>query len=133
MDYLRAKNVELHLVGEELKTCIESPNIKTHGYVRDLELFYGNRDIHIAPIQSLAGVKNKVVGPLVSGLNILTTPKGANGLMQCQNLHIVATLEQFGPKVVEILESNTFGSVKIPDIICLIDQTDELRDVLMRF
>jgi hypothetical protein len=50
------------------------------GYADDPRALYRDGDVHVAPIRFGGGVKRKVLQPLVSGLPVVTTPAGANGM-----------------------------------------------------
>lgn len=55
-------------------------NLVAHGYVDDPGVLYREGDVHLAPVPYGAGVKRKVLQPLVAGLPVVTTPAGAHGL-----------------------------------------------------
>jgi hypothetical protein len=69
---------DIHLVGRNLAT--KSKGFVILGLVSDNEL-YGVGDIHLAPVFSGSGIKNKVAEPLFNGLTVITTKHGSNGLM----------------------------------------------------
>ena len=84
------------------------PQIVIKGYVEEQEL-YKFGDIHLAPIKVGTGIKNKVVEPLLHGLNVVTTPNGANGLNRLSNLHIAKSAKDFAKVIMSIDKTRTFS------------------------
>lgn len=69
------------------------------GYVTDERLLYGAGDVHLAPVPFGAGVKRKVLQPLLLGLPVVTTPAGARGLRPHPHLDVASTGEDFASAV----------------------------------
>ena len=72
----------------------EGPWVR-RGYVRDEAELYREGDLHVAPVRFGAGVKNKVLRPLLAGLPVLTTLHGAHGLRPHRLLEIATTAPGF--------------------------------------
>jgi hypothetical protein len=85
-------NQNIYLIGRNLET--RSKGFVTLGGVSDDEL-YGVGDIHLAPLFSGSGIKNKVAEPLFYGLTVITTRNGSNGLMQSKKLLVRKTPQEF--------------------------------------
>jgi hypothetical protein len=54
--------------------------IRLAGYAQSPGDLYREGDVHAAPVRFGAGVKRKVLLPLLAGLPVVTTPAGAHGL-----------------------------------------------------
>ncbi|MBO6522721.1 MAG: glycosyltransferase family 4 protein [Balneolaceae bacterium] len=76
--------VHLDIVGEglpkELLKKHGSYNIQYHGFVKDLEPYRHSATLFIAPLLSGSGMKLKVIEGLASGLPLITTSIGAEGI-----------------------------------------------------
>jgi hypothetical protein len=65
------------------------------GYQADAAQLYREGDVHVAPIRSGAGVKRKVVQPLLAGLPVVTTRSGGHGLRPHPLLDVSGSAEEF--------------------------------------
>ena len=83
----------------------KSRKIDCVGYLAKENLYFRD-DIHVVPVFSGAGVKNKVVEPLSLGLRVVTTKEGANGLARNSNLYICKTPSEFARRISELEEIN---------------------------
>lgn len=72
--------VPVHVFGRGLADVSLPSGLTAHGYVDDDGLLHRPGDIHVAPLRFGAGVKRKVVQPLLAGLSVVTTTTGAHGL-----------------------------------------------------
>lgn len=93
------------------------------GYVDDAAALYGSGDVHAAPIRFGAGVKRKVLQPLLAGLPVVTTPAGAHGLRSCPLLDVCATAEVFATALAQRLSAAPGGRPRV-EASSLIDQDD---------
>lgn len=64
------------------------PQIKWHGFVEDLNVFYDNARISVAPLNFGSGIKVKVINALYRGLPMVTTEIGVEGLDLKNGQHI---------------------------------------------
>ncbi|MDX1907750.1 MAG: glycosyltransferase family 4 protein [Bacteroidia bacterium] len=64
------------------------PAIVLTGFVEDLETYYGQCRVMIAPLRFGSGVKLKVLNTLLRGLPIVTTPIGTEGLPVTPGVHL---------------------------------------------
>lgn len=62
------------------RAAIEQPGLRLHGYVEDDADFYQSGDVHLGPVRFGAGVKRKVLQPLLAGLPVVSTVASAHGL-----------------------------------------------------
>jgi GT2 family glycosyltransferase/ubiquinone/menaquinone biosynthesis C-methylase UbiE len=99
----------LFLVGsnptDEIKK-LASNNIRVTGFVTDeeLESFYENARVAVAPLRYGAGVKGKVVEAMRYGLPMVTTQVGAQGFIDVTNVIEIADNEvTFADKVEQLL------------------------------
>lgn len=81
--YINKENVKFYIVGanptEEVKK-LASNNIVVTGFVEDPKEIFENMDISVVPLRLGAGVKIKVLESLASGLPVITTDVGAEGI-----------------------------------------------------
>jgi len=94
-------NLEITLIGRNLHS--KNPRLISVGYVPDA-LLYESRDIHVAPIFSGGGIKNKVVGPIFNQIPVITTKHGSNGLLPHPNIHIANSVAQFASQIQLLLD-----------------------------
>jgi hypothetical protein len=92
----------------------------------DDKSLYCESDIHLAPIFSGAGIKNKVVIPLMLGITVLTTPHGAKGLKVRSNLRIAKSRKQFREEIETLLQKEIVLEKKSTDLYDFQDETAEL-------
>lgn len=93
------------------------------GYADNPAVLYGDGDVHAAPIRFGAGVKRKVVQPLLAGLPVVTTAAGAHGLRPCSLLDVCATAEGFASALAHRL-SEAPGARRPVGAASLVDQDD---------
>jgi hypothetical protein len=117
---------QISVIGRSLSS--KSKRIHCMGYVENDDLYYSD-DIHVVPIFSGAGIKNKVTEPLALGLRVITTPEGANGIANNPNLHICKSVADFVTKIKE-LESEEFEPHKPGRSIYLDDETHQVIELL---
>jgi hypothetical protein len=89
-------NQQIHVYGRGFEKL--DPRFVIHGYCSVEEMYFEN-DIHLAPIESGAGLKLKVAVPLTNGLRVISTPEGANGFMQNSNLFLAADEKSFASRI----------------------------------
>jgi GT2 family glycosyltransferase/SAM-dependent methyltransferase len=77
--------VVLDVVGEACRGLTglrrsERSTLRLHGFVADLADFYDSRRIFVAPLRYGAGVKGKILEAMASGVPVVTTSVGAEGI-----------------------------------------------------
>ncbi len=76
--------VTLDVVGEASRALAWRPYrsapVRLHGYVPDATTFYASRRVFVAPLRYGAGVKGKVLEAMSSGIPVVTTSIGAEGI-----------------------------------------------------
>lgn len=77
----------IHVVGTGFDGW-SARGIHFDGYVADPADLYRPGDVHLAPIRFGAGMKNKVVMPLLMGNRVVTTTEGAVGLKALKSLYV---------------------------------------------
>ena len=121
---LLSENKVIYLVGRDLGR--QSKGFVTLGNVSDFEL-YKVGDLHLAPVFSGSGIKNKVAEPLFYGLTVITTLHGSNGIKQSENLLIQKTPSGFAETISKTLKTE-FG--KESNSIFELDETEKLLEFL---
>jgi hypothetical protein len=89
-------NQQIHVYGRGFENL--DPEFVLHGYCSVEEMYFEN-DIHLAPIESGAGLKLKVAVPLTNGLRVISTPEGANGFTQNSNLFLASDEKSFASQI----------------------------------
>lgn len=123
---LLPKDMKVTVLGRDLISC--HPKLIMKGYVDKKDL-YKFGDIHIAPIKVGAGVKNKVAGPLLYGLNVITTRNGANGIRSVDNLHIAKSAKDFADTILRISDLKVSSK---NDNVFARDESSELASYLYK-
>ena len=98
----------LFLIAGDIPHSKSSSKIKYLGFVENLRDFIYSADIAIAPIFRGSGVKTKIIDYLSGGIPVITTRKGAEGLLIRDNVHgfiINDSAEEFINKIL-YLKSN---------------------------
>lgn len=74
---------ELHIVGSGDSSwgreLFQSPGIKFHGFVKDLDAIYRNCDFSIIPIRYGSGTRIKVIESISKGVPVISTEMGVQG------------------------------------------------------
>jgi len=86
---------------------IRDPRFRIHGYANNSEI-YSDKDIHLAPVTSGAGLKLKVAIPLFNGLKVITTPEGSNGFRANRLLKVARTPRAFASEITNIISEGNF-------------------------
>jgi O-antigen biosynthesis protein len=84
--------------------ALASEDVLIEGYVRDVEPVFDRSRVFVAPIRYGAGLKGKITHSLASGLPVVTTPAGAEGLDLVDREHalIAADAPAFAARTVEL-------------------------------
>ena len=102
--YVNKENVKFYIVGanptDEVKK-LASDNIVVTGFVENPKDIFENMDISVVPLRLGAGVKIKVLESLASGLPVITTDVGAEGIIAQNGRDIL--IENDPKKFAEIL------------------------------
>ena len=88
------KNVKLHIYGMSSMYLENHADVFLHGVCPDREV-YGQRDTHLVPLWSGAGIKYKTLVPLSLGIRVISTIEGANGFLTNPLLLICRMHEDF--------------------------------------
>lgn len=107
-------SITLHIVGSNVpdtlyKFAQKDKMIFIYENLSDIELFnlYDNVRITIAPIRYGAGVKGKIVESIAHGVPIVTTNIGAEGIIDANNIMLIADeYDSFADKIYQLYENN---------------------------
>jgi glycosyltransferase involved in cell wall biosynthesis len=104
--------VTLDIVGgglpSDLLTALSAdPKINLHGFVPETEPFRQSSSVFIAPLLSGGGVKIKIVEAMASGIPIVTTSFGAEGIPVTSGVHLSVANEPgaFADHIRSLLDS----------------------------
>jgi Glycosyl transferases group 1/Glycosyltransferase Family 4 len=99
-------DVKFQLVGAEPPTDLEAPNVEYPGFVDDLAPYLRRANLVIAPMPFGFGMSTKIVSALAFGKTVLATPQGAGAIPRRYPGLVVAPLNAFPQKIVELLDSS---------------------------
>jgi hypothetical protein len=100
--------VALTVVGshppEVVRALAEVEGVTVTGFVQDLDPYFQGCRLMSAPLRYGAGVNGKITHSLASGLPVVTTSVGAEGLAGVDGEHLLVTdgLEEFAAAVVRL-------------------------------
>lgn len=102
-------NIKFHIVGSNMPTSIRDlamKNIIPVGYVEDVEPYFAQCRIFVAPLRHGAGMKGKVGQSLSFGLPVVTTPVGAEGIGMIDEMHALIRSDpaDFAQAIVRLYE-----------------------------
>jgi glycosyltransferase involved in cell wall biosynthesis len=92
--------------------ALSKENITVTGFIEDdeLDLYYQNCKVAVAPLRYGAGVKGKVVDALYHGMPIVTTSVGAEGLLNSREVLMVADdAQKFAKKVIMLYKNSNIS------------------------
>jgi hypothetical protein len=100
-------SIKIHIIGSKVPEnirALENPNFIIHGYIKNIDSFFYNSKIFLAPLQFGAGIKGKIGQSLEYNLPLITTDIGAEGFnfSPYQNLMIANSPEQIAKNVLEV-------------------------------
>ncbi len=104
------------IIGEGLtnsfKEKFKSESVSFLGYIDDLEPFRQSSTIFVAPLFSGSGMKVKIVESMASGIPIVTTDIGAEGINIKDGFHYLKanTAADFKNRIVSLLDSKELKS-----------------------
>lgn len=94
----------IFIIAGKMPLFNDKKNIKFLGYVKNLRDFIYSADIAIAPILRGSGVKTKIVDYLSANIPIVTTKKGAEGLLLKNGVHGYIVKDVIDDIIQKILE-----------------------------
>jgi glycosyltransferase involved in cell wall biosynthesis len=103
-------DVTLHVVGggpsAEVKRVGAESGVTVTGYVEDLQAYYQQSDVSIAPMRISGGVQCKILDAMASGLPVITTSAGNEGIGAEPDVEVVVadTATEFARRTIELLE-----------------------------
>ncbi|MES2799523.1 MAG: glycosyltransferase family 4 protein [Bacteroidota bacterium] len=80
-------------------------NVSALGFLDELPTFYASVGVLLSPTQSGSGIRIKIAEALSFGIPVVTTPQGAEGLLENSGTFIAKNDEEFIAKAIE-LQSN---------------------------
>jgi glycosyltransferase involved in cell wall biosynthesis len=98
-------NAQLILAGSFMPQDLlahQQDGVKIIGFVDDLTLFFNSNGILLSPIQSGSGVRVKLIEAMNMGLPIISTSKGAEGILHEGQLIIEDNPNNFAQKAVQL-------------------------------
>jgi glycosyltransferase involved in cell wall biosynthesis len=96
-------DVRFLLIGADPPGDLKGPNIECPGFVDDLNPHMNRANLVIAPMPFAHGMATKIVTAMAFGKTILATPEGAGAISRKYRQLVVAPLEAFPARIVELL------------------------------
>jgi sugar transferase (PEP-CTERM/EpsH1 system associated) len=106
----RVPGVHLYIVGQgphpEVQRMTEDPAITVTGFVPEILPYFGGADVYIVPLRVGGGTRLKVLEAMASGLAIVSTRLGAEGidLEDGEHAMLADTPDAFASAAVRLLE-----------------------------
>lgn len=97
----------VHVYGRGDTSVMADRDCIRHGHVERPDQLYALGDVHVAPVRFGAGVKYKVVQPLLAGLPVVTTTAGSHGLREHELLDVHDGPRPFADAVLRRLAVDT--------------------------
>lgn len=100
-------DIELCLVGRGYVLNSELKNIKYLGFVEDINNVYNSASIFVSPINSGAGIKNKILEAMSTKIPIVCSKESLNGI-DYGNIFdecIAESNEEFVLKIIDVLQN----------------------------
>lgn len=87
----------------------KDPDFKLVGYVKDLEKYFGKAGVFIVPLQAGSGIRIKILTALSMGLPVVSTKKGAEGIVgkSGEGIILADSPNDFAQAVVEVLKNKS--------------------------
>jgi glycosyltransferase involved in cell wall biosynthesis len=103
-------DITVNLLGSNLKDEVKelaSDKVVVTGYVPEVEPYFQESRVFVAPLRFGAGMKGKIGQSLSLGLPTITTRIGAEGmgLIDHQDVLIADTAEEFAQAVIELYDN----------------------------
>ncbi len=102
-------NRKIHVYGPGNLIKKQFENLDFHGYVQNETELYQENDLHLAPVVSSAGVKNKVINPLLHGVPVVTTKSGITGIKETCGIILIDDIRKWNLKNIEELNNGRFN------------------------
>lgn len=103
------KNIKVQIIGDVVKEIrgISHPMFEFLGYVPDIESYFLNSKLMVAPLRYGAGVKGKIGQAFEYYLPVITTDIGAEGMNLTNNHHAIITNNpnEFASKIIELYKN----------------------------
>jgi Glycosyl transferases group 1/Glycosyltransferase Family 4 len=96
-------HTKFQLVGADPPTDLTGPNVESPGFVDDLGPYLQRANLVIAPMPFAHGMTTKIVLALAFGKTVLTTPEGVGAIPRKYRQLVVAPLDAFPCKILELL------------------------------
>jgi glycosyltransferase involved in cell wall biosynthesis len=96
-------DVKFQLVGADPPRHLQTPHVEYPGFVEDLAPYFRRANLVIAPMPFGFGMSTKIVSALAFGKTVLATPQGAGAIPRRYRRLVVAPVEAFPDKIVELL------------------------------
>ena len=97
-------NITLKIIGSNPTkevTDLNSKNVKVIGYEKNIDRYFRDARVFVAPLRFGAGVKGKILQSMSFGLPVVTTNIGAEAICS-ENLLIADNENQFAEKVLKL-------------------------------
>ncbi|NDY42541.1 glycosyltransferase [Dissulfurirhabdus thermomarina] len=103
----KIKNVRFIHIGKgtphSIKKYGDGDFIQVFDYIDEIDSYYENADVFVAPLLSGSGIKIKILDAMMRGLPVVTTPVGAEGIPDTAGVRVGATPQEFAQHIVSLI------------------------------
>jgi len=102
-------SVIFYIVGINGHFDFKDKNILVTGFIDDLRYYYKKATIFVSPLKSGSGVKNKVLEAMASGIPVISTSIGVDGVAGIENTKnaiIANSDEDFSNNLIQLFQDN---------------------------
>jgi hypothetical protein len=94
---------KFQLIGANPPPDLQGPNVECLGFVDDLGPYLRRANLVIAPMPFAHGMATKIVTALAFGKTVVATPEGASAISRKYRQLVVAPVDAFPARIVELL------------------------------
>lgn len=105
----RIRDLKLFIVGPNSNFSFHDKSIVVTGFVDDIRQFYHTCSVFIAPLVTGSGIKNKVLEAMASGIPVVTTDIGADGIsiVNGKEILIANSISEWVDSIEKLLDDQT--------------------------
>jgi glycosyltransferase involved in cell wall biosynthesis len=111
-------DTKFQFIGADPPSDLTGPNIECLGFVDDLAPYWRRANLVISPMPLAYGMATKIIIALAFGKTVLSTPQGAGAIPRKYRQLVVAPIDMFASKIVELLARGTSVEASDFEMLC---------------